>query len=109
MRPRLQRRLVLERRIDTSDGGGGVHVGWIAVSPVWADVRPIAPRERRVGAALGSRVSHRLLLRQVPEESACHPRPTDRLREGGRIFVIHGQAQGPEGFLTIWADEEATP
>lgn len=109
MRPRLQRRLVLERRVDTPDGGGGARVSWMEVSAVWAEVRALATRERRAGAALGSRVSHRLLLRQVPEHSACHPRPTDRLREGGRVFAIHGYAQGPEGFLTVWADEEAAP
>lgn len=105
--PRLRRRLVLERRVDVADGGGGLHLAWVAVSPVWADVRPLGPRERRAAVTVASRVSHRLILRRVPDESPCHPRPTDRLREGGRVFAILGQAEGPDGFLTVWADEEA--
>lgn len=107
---RLTRALVLERRTDTADGGGGLKVGWQAVCTLWAEVRPLSAREVQVGVALSSRVSHRITLRRVPEPSAWRPYPADRLREGGRVFAIHGVAEEPGGaFLTVWAEEGAVP
>ena len=108
--PRLTRALVLERRVDLADGGGGLRVVWQAVGTVWAEVRPLSARETQVGAAVSSRVSHRITLRRVPEPSRWRPEAADRLREGGRVFSIHGVAEDPGGaFLTVWAEEGAMP
>ena len=106
--PRLVRPLVLERQVAVDDGGGGVVASWAPVITVWAEVRPISAREALVGAAITSRVSHRIRLRAQREGDTARPRSADRLREGGRAFLIAGVAtEANGGFLTIWAEEAA--
>lgn len=105
-RPRLVRPLVLERCVPQPDGGGGQVVGWSAVTTLWCDVQPLSAREVLIGATVSSRVSHRILVRAVDPLSPRHPRAHDRLREGGRVFLISGVAAETAGrFLTIWAEE----
>ena len=105
-RPRLVRPLVLERRASHPDGGGGQLVDWSAVTTLWCEVQPLSAREALVGAAVSSRVSHRIRVRTVDEMSPLYPRAHDRLREGGRVFLISGVAAETAGrFLTIWAEE----
>lgn len=107
-RPRLDRPLVLERRSAEPDGGGGAIVTWAPVATLWCAVAPLSAREVLLGAAIVSRVSHCLRVRAVPEASPLFPRAADRLRLGGRVFLISGVATEPGGaFLTLWAEEAA--
>lgn len=104
--PRLDRPLVLERKVGQPDGGGGLTVTWSTVATLWCEVRPLSAREVLVGAAVASRVSHRLRVRLLAEDSPLRPRADDRLRLGGRAFHISGVAPEPDGaFLTVWAEE----
>jgi head-tail adaptor len=107
-KPRLDRPLALERRVEQPDGGGGVVVTWTPVTNLWCEVHALSARAALTGVVIASRVSHRITARAVPEASRLHPRADDRLRQGGRVFLITGVAPGPGGaFLTIWAEETA--
>lgn len=106
--PRLVRPLVLERPVAEADGGGGFVPSWAPVTTLWVEVRPLSAREALVGAAVTSRVSHRIRCRAMPEGAVATPRSSDRLREGGRAFLITGVVEeSTGGFLTIWAEETA--
>ncbi|MEO1688356.1 MAG: head-tail adaptor protein [Pseudomonadota bacterium] len=110
--PVLNRRLMLERPARVPDGAGGWSTGWTALGSIWAHVRARgAGREAFSGGRERSRVSHRITVRAAPVGSDERPRADQRLRDGARVFRIRAVSEADERgrFLTVWADEEATP
>lgn len=105
--PRLTRKLVLEERVDTPDGGGGVVDGWVGLGSHWAAIRAISVREVMAGERPVSRITHELTIRAAPEGSPRRPSAHQRFRLGGRIFAIRGIAEAdPErAYLRVWVEE----
>lgn len=108
---RLLRRLVLEAPERTPDGAGGFVVTWVAVGSLWADVTARVGREELVGGVTRARVRYRIVVRGAPVGAVSRPLPTQRLREGARIFDILTVAErdGPGRHLEILAEEGVLP
>lgn len=106
--PRLNRQLVLEGAVRSSDGAGGFSESWAALGTLWAEVTARTGRERAEAGGPVSAVSYRIVLRATPVGAPSRPRPEQRFREGARLFVIQAVTErGPDGqFLTCFADEE---
>jgi head-tail adaptor len=103
--PRLDRPLTLERRRETPDGGGGLAVAWVPVATLWAEIRAVSARQGDAGPAAVARVSHRIVIRNLPETSPLRPLAADRLREGATVFHVRGVADEPGGaFASVWAE-----
>lgn len=105
--PELTRRLVLERPVESPDGGGGVRREWQALGAHWAEVRPSGAIERSFGGVETSVVTHRLTLRWAPFGAPSRPRAHQRLRDGERVYEVLGvaEADGHNRFMLVWARE----
>lgn len=105
---RLNRRLVLEERVEVADGAGGVHKSWTALGSVWADVENFSGSETGKLGVARSTLRLRITVRAAPIGSQQRPRPDQRFREGSRIYRITAVAeQEPNGrYLTCFANEE---
>lgn len=86
--PRLNRRLILEAPERTPDGMGGYAITWQPLGEVWAEIKPGTGREKAGIAVSLSQVPVRITLRAAPVGQTNRPKPDQRFREGGRIFVI---------------------
>lgn len=106
--PHLNRRLTLEVPVRTGDGAGGYSEDWQSMGTLWADVTARSGAERFAAGTQVSRVSYRIVVRAAPEGSSMRPRPEQRFRDGGRVFLIRAVAErDPAGrYLTCFADEE---
>lgn len=106
--PRLNRRLTLESPTRQPDGAGGYIETWTPLGVVWAEVTARTGRETLAPGAPLAAVSYRIVVRGAPEGSPARPLPEQRLRDGGRIYLIRAVAEmDAEGrFLTCFADEE---
>lgn len=106
--PHLNRALVLEGVVRTSDGAGGYTEAWTALGTLWAAFTPGSgsdvPGEEQILAA----VPYRITVRGAPSGSASRPRAGQRFREGDRLFPILAVTEAdPAGrFLTCFAREE---
>lgn len=87
-RPHLRRRMTLETPQRVADGAGGFTHSWQPLGAVWVDLTAQSGREVAAGAAALSHIAHRIVLRAAPEGSTMRPRPEQRLRDGGRLFII---------------------
>jgi len=108
MRPQLTRSLVLESRLATPDGAGGVIETWEPLGALWADVQARTGREVSRAAAAFSKAGYRITVRAAPVGSPSRPQPDQRFREGSRVFRIEAVAEADaEGrFLTCFSQEE---
>lgn len=106
--PHLNRAVVLEGVVRTSDGAGGYTEVWVALGTLWAAFQPGSgndvPGEEQILAA----VPYRITVRGAPSGSASRPRAGQRFREGDRMFPILAVTEAdPAGrFLTCFAREE---
>lgn len=108
MRVPLNRRLTLERLVQSPDGAGGFGQEWQPSGLLWADIRAGAGTlEGGVVGRLGQ-VAYRITVRAAPPASAARPVPGNRFREGVRIFQILAVAdRDPAGrYLICFAHEE---
>lgn len=105
--PRIGTQLVLESPERVADGGGGAVLTWVPQGTVWAEVVASGGREASFGERTHAVVTHRVTLRAAPLGSPRRPVPTQRFRNGNRIFAILGVAeQGTDGaWLTAWVEE----
>ena len=106
--PCLNRALVLEERIETADGAGGLRQTWNALGTLWTEVRNSSGREVGGLGFARSTVSLKIRLRAMPHGSAMRPRPEQRFRDGNRIYRIKAVAEAdPVGrYLICYANEE---
>lgn len=106
--PRLTRPLVLEEAVRTPDSAGGFRESWTALGTLWADVRPMAGRDRAGPGTALSAQSLRILIRAAPQGNAARPRPGQRLREGQRFYRIEAVTEHDAAgrYLRCAASEE---
>ena len=106
--PRLDRRMVLEERVETANGSGGFSLAWVELGAHWVSVLPGAGRGDAVGHLPRGVVPLRLILRASAPGAASRPRPGQRLREGVRVYpVIAVVEQDPDArYLCCHAHEE---
>lgn len=102
--PKLTRLLLLEGPVRVADGAGGYTESWSPLGTVWAEV---LPRTGRDAAGL-SRVGYKITLRSAPQGAPSRPKPSQRFRDGARIFTIDAVTESaPDGrFLICFATEE---
>jgi len=106
--PSLDRRLVLEARVQLSDGAGGFTENWKALGALWAEVNLRAGGQRAAEEFPLSRVTYRIVVRATPVDAPSRPVPGQRFRDGARCFHIRAVAETePRGrYLTCFAEEE---
>jgi len=85
---RLNRKLVLEAPQRVPDGAGGFEQSWVELGTIWAELRPRAGNERRLGSAIISQSSHLVIVRAAPFGAPSRPTAAQRFREGDRVFRI---------------------
>lgn len=109
------RRLVLQVSTEVPDGGGGFTRIWEDRTAIWGEVRM---RSGKLSATeFGERPSLKVRIQThfLPQGHASRPLPGQRLRDGGRVFVVEAvhDTEGRHALLTILATEiapeEATP
>jgi head-tail adaptor len=106
--PHLNRALVLEGVVRTSDGAGGFAEAWTALGLLWAEVQPGSGSDTLGEERMLSAVPYRVTVRGAPVGSASRPKAGQRLREGARLFLIQAVTErDPDGrYLTCFAREE---
>jgi head-tail adaptor len=108
--PRLNRRVVLETPQVVPDGMGGHATAWVAQGTLWAEIRPGAGRAAEGEEVALSQVPLRVTVRAAAPGSAARPRPSQRFREGTRIFAILAVTErDPEGRYLLCAAREEVP
>lgn len=102
--PNLTRRLLLEGPQRVADGAGGFTEAWVPLGTVWAEV---LPRTGRDAGGL-ARMGYRITLRSAPQGAPSRPTPSQRFRDGARVFTIDAVTEGDPGgrFLICFATEE---
>ncbi|MDX2259412.1 MAG: phage head closure protein [Hyphomicrobiaceae bacterium] len=100
----LRQRLVLERPVLVSDGGGGASEDWQSVADVWAAIEPLTGSERLEADAIAGTVSHEVWLRWRAGVGSDM-----RLRLGERLFDIRAVIDEGERrrFLRCLCEERA--
>lgn len=106
--PRLNRKLVLEESLRTSDGSGGFSETWQALGTIWAQITARSGRETVQSDAPMSSVSYRIIVRAAPFGAPNRPRPEQRFRDGQQIFVIDAVADSDADgrYMTCFATQE---
>lgn len=106
--PRLNRRLVLERRVDAGDGAGGFLQSWEPLGTLWAEIEARAGRGTDAAGLPVSLMRYRVTCRAAPADSAARPAAGQRFRDGTRILAIRAVAERDAGarYLECWAEEE---
>ncbi|MEL6265528.1 MAG: phage head closure protein [Pseudomonadota bacterium] len=107
MTPRLSRRVALEAKQTTPDGGGGETAAWVSKGTLWAEFRPGRGSEPQIGGRAASRVTHRVRVPSAPIGSPRRPEAEERLRLGARVFDILAVADDDAAgaFLRLWVVE----
>lgn len=79
----LRHRVLLQRRSEVADAGGGISSGWTDIAELWAEILPLAGSER----VLAMRVQpvQNFLIRLRYREDIT---PADRLLSGLRVLNI---------------------
>ncbi|WP_112323298.1 head-tail adaptor protein [Oceanibium sediminis] len=88
-----RRKLILEQRIEVPDGMGGVSHSWQALGQLWADMAPRRGREELVAERVSERVPWTISVRGAAAGSPQRPKPTQRFRDGTRVFNIISVAE----------------
>ncbi len=79
----LRHRVILQRRLDAPDGGGGVILGWSDIAGLWAEVTPLAGDETVQAMGVQDRQKFRVRLRYREDISGA-----DRLLFRQRVLNI---------------------
>lgn len=84
----LNRKLVLQEALRTSDGAGGYVETWMQLGTLWASILPGTGSEHSEDFLTVSRVPMKIIVRGAPIGSPRRPKPDQRFIEGGRVFRI---------------------
>ncbi len=102
--PNLSRKLLLEGPVRVADGAGGFSESWTPLGTIWAEVLP------RTGRDTGdlARMGHKITVRSAPQGAPSRPQPTQRFRDGDRIFRIDAvtEADAETRYLLCFTTEE---
>jgi head-tail adaptor len=111
MTPELNRRLVLEKAVQVSDGAGGFSESWAVLGVVWAEVVAGSGRDVAGEEVTVSSVPYRITVRGAPMGAPSRPKADQRLRDGTRLFKIIAVTERDAGgqYLTCFAREEVLP
>lgn len=106
--PNLNRRLILETRLQAPDGAGGYSETWVVLGTLWGRLAARAGRERRGEGGALAQGSYRITVRGAPPGQSRRPEPGQRMWSGGRVFRILAVVEDdPDGrFLDCFAEEE---
>lgn len=106
--PQLNRALVLEGVVRTSDGAGGFTEVWTGLGSLWAEVVPGSGSDTLGEERMLSAVPYRVTVRGAVVGASSRPRAGQRFREGARLFLIQAVTErDPDGrYLTCFAREE---
>lgn len=98
----LRHRLVLEEVSRVDDGSGGSDETWLAVTELWAGLRPMTGQEREAADQIAGRVTHEIWVRH-----RTGVKPRMRFRYGARVFEIRAVIDAGERrrFLKCLAEE----
>ena len=106
--PNLNRRLTLEAPQDVPDGAGGFDRIWMPMGEHWAEVTFASGRETSNGPTAVAQNALRIVVRASPVGTAARPLPSQRFREGTRVYRIETVAEADQAgrFLMCRAQEE---
>ncbi|HET7848729.1 MAG TPA: phage head closure protein [Pseudolabrys sp.] len=97
----LNRRLVLDARVDADDGAGGVTTTYESVATLWAQVTPAGASPDVSADSLGVTRRYAIVIRYRDDVTTRH-----RFQDGGRIYRIAAvQESADRRFLEIAAEE----
>ncbi len=104
----LNRPLVLEGVVRVADGSGGYSEAWATLGTLWAEVVPGTGRDVAGEDVFFATVPYRITVRAARQGAVSRPRPDQRFRDGGRVFVILAVTErDAEGhYLMCFAREE---
>lgn len=99
----LDRRVILEAPVSTSDGAGGATVAWQELATVWAQVETLSAAERERSGRLAGIATHRVSIRARDDVESGQ-----RVVVDGRVLAV--RATRPAGvrdrYLILEAEEE---
>ncbi|WP_395005807.1 head-tail adaptor protein [Cypionkella sp.] len=110
MRPiTLSRPLTLEASQTVADGAGGFHQAWQALGTLWAELVAGTGREAAGEEVTLSTVAYRITVRAAPIGAPTRPKPSQRFRDGTRVFAILAVSErdAEARYLTCIAREES--
>jgi len=90
----LNRRIVIERKTDVSDGSGGYDRDWTTLATVWAKATPIAGKESIVAGTLRSSQPWRIEIRR--RDVTVEDRISASWLPAGKVLEIQSVAD-PDG------------
>ena len=107
----LSRPLVLEALRTRPDGSGGHEEQWQALGTLWAEVTAGTGGDAPVEEFTRASVTYRITVRGAPVGAEQRPLPSQRFRDGSRLFRILAVAERDAAgrYLLCFAREEGTP
>ena len=104
----LNRPLVLEAQVRTSDGAGGFAEAWATIGSLWAEVAPGSGRDVAGVEVTFASVPLRITVRGAKVGSAARPLAGQRFRDGSRLFpILAVRERDADGlYLVCFAHEE---
>lgn len=102
--PHLNRKMILEAPIRSSDGAGGYSEGWQALGIIWGEVL-VRGSGREVEA---SELNLKITVRAAPQGAPSRPTAAMRFRDGARFYRIDAvtEADAAGRYLVCFAQEE---
>ncbi|MGB0960495.1 MAG: phage head closure protein [Halocynthiibacter sp.] len=91
--PRLIRKLGLEAAERVSDGAGGYSEVWTTKGTLWADIVAHSGQETAQASTTVSRLKLSIITRSALPDAPDRPRPDQRFRDGGRLYLIQSVAE----------------
>lgn len=95
MAGQLRKRVVLQRRVPSTDSEGSSKESWTAIQPIWAQVSPAGAIERQQAAQAEVQATHQVTIRWRPDvarvawtSSTSSGHDMRLLLDGGRVLDI---------------------
>ncbi|HSQ97991.1 MAG TPA: phage head closure protein [Rickettsiales bacterium] len=98
---RLNKRIVIQEKSNTSDGFGGYEESWSDLKTLWAEIKPISNFDDFEANQIGERISYIITIRYYDSLTTQH-----RIKYGDRIFNIIGIINPLENNQTMQIEAE---